>query len=257
MLRLSKKDLERISKTNQFIKNKKKRLYKNYKVSTDIEPIDINKITSRKELNDFYFKARMFKNSSKYRFKKNKYNFVMSQYDINKMKYLTSNINSKRKSEWNKVKNKAYTLRGKQVSTLSERKWMGSNKYGSYNLLSFNFESFESLKQWNARKEHLEAVSKGSYYKRKNEQLKQNILTSIATYWGIDGYDAYKMIENMSADEVVKEFESEDIFSMDIFGSPNIFSKNEIKMHIDEFYKVYGLGKYSIGSVGTGKRLVV
>lgn len=257
-IRLTKTDKERIKKTNQFIRNKKNRLLKNYGVNVAIQPIDLNKITTRDELNNFYDKARRFKNSNRYKYVKNKYGFVMDRYSVNMMKYQVSNINSMRKREWNKVKRADYTDRGKKIGTLSDRRFMEPNRYGSYNMLSFNFDSFKSLKQWNDRREHLKTVSRGSYYRSKNEQLKENILQAIATHWGVEGYDAYKFIDSMSADDVVREFESESIFSMDVFGSPDVFSREQIKINMNEFYKTYGLQRSFLKTQsGIGKKLNV
>ncbi len=65
-VRLSRKDLERIRKTNKFIRNKKRRIKNNYDIDVAIFPINIGEIKSRKQLNDFYDSARRFKNSNRY-----------------------------------------------------------------------------------------------------------------------------------------------------------------------------------------------
>lgn len=257
-IRLSKKDMERINKTNQFIRNKKRRIKANYNVDVAIFPIDAKSFTSRKQLNDFYDNARRFKNSARYRYVKNKYGFTVTRYDYNRMKYQVDNINSMRKRAWNKVKDKEYKVNSNVPMTVAERRRMEPNRYGAYNMMTFNFDTFKSLKQWNDRRDHLYKVSKGSYYRNKNEQLKENILNAIAMHWGIEGYDAYQMIDNMSADDVVKEFETNDIFSFDVFGSPDIFSREQLKSNMNAFYKTYGRNSAFFKAMsGTGKRLAV
>lgn len=257
-VRLSRKDLERIRKTNNFIRNKKKRILDNYNIDVKIFPIDIKNIKSRKQLNDFYDSARRFRNSNRYRYRKNKYGFVISNYDYNQMKYLVDRVNTKRRRAWNKVKHEEFKVNSNVPIDLATRRWMEPNRYGAYNLMTFNFQGFRDLKQWNNRREHLKLLTRDSYYRNKNEQLKENILNAIATHWGIEGYDAYQLIDSMSADDVVHEFETNDIFSFDTFGSPDIFSREQLKDNMKLFYKQYGHNQTFFKAMsGSGKRVVV
>ena len=257
-VRLSKKDLERIRKTNQFIRGKKRRIKNNYGIDVAIFPININEIKSRKELNDFYDTARRFRNSSRYRYVKNKYGFTVTRYDYNQMKYLVDRVNTRRKRAWNKIKHEEFRVNSNVPIDLETRRWMEPNRYGAYNLMTFNFQGFRDLKQWNNRREHLKLLTKDTYYRNKNEQLKENILNAIATHWGIEGYDAYQMIDSMSAEDVVHEFETNDIFSFDTFGSPDIFSREQLKDNMKLFYKQYGHNQTFFKAMsGTGKRIVV
>ena len=62
----------------------------------------------------------------------------------------------------------------------------------------------------------------------------------------------------MSADDVVHEFETNDIFSFDTFGSPDIFSREQLKDNMKLFYKQYGHNQtFFKAMAGTGKRISV
>lgn len=242
-LRLTKQDKEKLQKINNSVRAKKNRLKNNYNVDSTIEPLKISNVTSRTQLNNYYEEAREFIRGYGNKYRKNKYGFVARQVDINKAKYQVERANKERARRLQALKDEEFKTRGKSTGfTALDRFLMGDSRYSSYEPIKFDFNTIRNQKHFDKRLANIVYSSTPEYFNKKNETLKDNILSAIATNWGNLGLEAFKFISNLTPDEVARYYETEDVFNFEIFGSPQ--GLGDVNKNIEYFYQTFGLGDY-------------
>ena len=235
-VRLTNKDKEKLRRINNNVRRKNKQM-ENYGVDIYVSTLPIDKVTSRKQLNDYYDRARKYTRGYAYKYKQNKYGTVVSNIELAKAKRLAEQVTRERQKRLMKIAPEDFKTRGKPTgSSIMQRKLMGDSRYDIYDPVKFRFSSLRNREQFENRVESLANQLNPEYITRKNEQLKENLIKAISTNWGKDGKKATDYIKSLSPDEVLKEFMSEDIFEFSY-----IYDENDIKRQIEIFEATYNL----------------
>ena len=235
-VRLTNKDKEKLRRINNNVRRKNKQM-ENYGVDIYVSTLPIDKVTSRKQLNDYYDRARKYTKGYAYKYKQNNYGTVVSNIELAKAKRLAQEVTKERQKRLMKIAPQDFKTRGKPTgSSIMQRKLMGDSRYDIYDPVKFRFGSLRNREQFENRVESLANQLNPEYITRKNEQLKENLIKAISTNWGKDGKKATDYIKSLSPDEVLKEFMSEDIFEFSY-----IYDENDVKRQIEIFEATYNL----------------
>lgn len=235
-VRLTNKDKEKLRRINNNVRRKNKQM-ENYGVDIYVSTLPIDKVTSRKQLNDYYDRARKYTRGYAYKYKQNNYGTVVSYIELAKAKRLAQEVTRERQKRLMKIAPQEFKTRGKPTgSSIMQRKLMGDSRYDIYDPVKFRFGSLRNREQFENRVESLANQLNPEYITRKNEQLKENLIKAISTNWGKDGKKATDYIKSLSPDEVLKEFMSEDIFEFSY-----IYDENDVKRQIEIFEATYNL----------------
>lgn len=235
-VRLTNKDKEKLRKINNSVRRKNKQM-DNYDLDFYLPTLPISKVTSRKQLNEYYDTARRYTRGYGFKFKKNNYGVVASYREIAQAKRLANEVTKERQKRLMKIAPEEFKTRGKPTgSSIMQRKLMGDSRYDVYDPVKFRFGSLRNRKQFENRVESLANQLNPEYIAKKNEQLKENLIKAISTNWGKDGKKATDYIKSLSPDEVLEEFMSEDIFEFSY-----IYDENDIKRQIEIFEATYNL----------------
>lgn len=235
-VRLTNKDKEKLRKINNSVRRKNKQM-DNYDLDFYLPTLPISKVTSRKQLNEYYDTARRYTRGYGFKFKKNNYGVVASNREIAQAKRLANEVTKERQKRLMKIAPQEFKTRGKPTgSSIMQRKLMGDSRYDVYDPVKFRFGSLRNREQFENRVESLANQLNPEYITKKNEQLKENLIKAISTNWGKDGKKATDYIKSLSPDEVLKEFMSEDIFEFSY-----IYDENDIKRQIEIFEATYNL----------------
>ena len=235
-VRLTNKDKEKLRRINNNVRRKNKQM-ENYGVDIYVSTLPIDKVTSRKQLNDYYDRARKYTRGYAYKYKQNNYGTVVSNIELAKAKRLAEEVTRERQKRLMKIAPEDFKTRGKPTgSSIMQRKLMGDSRYDIYDPVKFRFGSLRNREQFENRVESLANQVNPKYINKKNEQLKENLIKAISTNWGKDGKKATDYIKSLSPDEVLKEFMSEDIFEFSY-----IYDENDIKRQIEIFEATYNL----------------
>lgn len=235
-VRLTNKDKEKLRRINNNVRRKNKQM-ENYGVDIYVSTLPIDKVTSRKQLNDYYDRARKYTKGYAYKYKQNNYGTVVSNIELAKAKRLAQEVTKERQKRLMKIAPQEFKTRGKPTgSSIMQRKLMGDSRYDIYDPVKFRFGSLRNREQFENRVESLANQLNPEYITRKNEQLKENLIKAISTNWGKDGKKATDYIKSLSPDEVLKEFMSEDIFEFSY-----IYDENDVKRQIEIFEATYNL----------------
>lgn len=235
-VRLTNKDKEKLRRINNNVRRKNKQM-ENYGVDIYVSTLPIDKVTSRKQLNDYYDRARKYTKGYAYKYKQNNYGTVVSNIELAKAKRLAEQVTRERQKRLMKIAPQEFKTRGKPTgSSIMQRKLMGDSRYDIYDPVKFRFGSLRNREQFENRVESLANQLNPEYITRKNEQLKENLIKAISTNWGKDGKKATDYIKSLSPDEVLKEFMSEDIFEFSY-----IYDENDVKRQIEIFEATYNL----------------
>ena len=235
-VRLTNKDKEKLRKINNSVRRKNKQM-DNYDLDFYLPTLPISKVTSRKQLNEYYDTARRYTRGYGFKFKKNNYGVVASNREIAKAKRLANEVTKERQKRLMKIAPQEFKTRGKPTgSSIMQRKLMGDSRYDVYDPVKFRFGSLRNREQFENRVESLANQLNPEYIAKKNEQLKENLIKAISTNWGKDGKKATDYIKSLSPDEVLEEFMSEDIFEFSY-----IYDENDIKRQIEIFEATYNL----------------
>ena len=235
-VRLTNKDKEKLRRINNNVRRKNKQM-ENYGVDIYVSTLPIDKVTSRKQLNDYYDRARKYTKGYAYKYKQNNYGTVASNIELAKAKRIAEEVTRERQKRLMKIAPQDFKTRGKPTgSSIMQRKLMGDSRYDIYDPVKFRFGSLRNREQFENRVESLANQLNPEYITRKNEQLKENLIKAISTNWGKDGKKATEYIKSLSPDEVLKEFMSEDIFEFSY-----IYDENDVKRQIEIFEATYNL----------------
>lgn len=235
-LRLTNKDKEKIKRINNSVRRKNKQM-DNYDIDIYMPVISATKFTSRKQLNDYLDQARRYTRGYAYKYKKNIYGTVASNIEIAQAKRLAEAVSRERAKRFKEIAPKEFKSRGKGIgSSIMQRKLMGDDRFSMYDPVKFNFGSLRSRSQFENRVSSFINQLQPDYIDSRNKQLKNNIIRAMKENWGKDGSKSVEFIENMSADDVVKEFMSEDVFNFSY-----IYDKTQVKRQIEIFEATYNL----------------
>lgn len=235
-VRLTNKDKEKLRRINNNVRRKNKQM-ENYGIDIYVSTLPQSKVTSRKQLNDYYDRARKYTRGYAYKYKQNNYGTVVSNIELAKAKRLAEQVTRERQKRLMKIAPEDFKTRGKPTgSSIMQRKLMGDSRYDIYDPVKFRFGSLRNREQFENRVESLANQLNPEYITRKNEQLKENLIKAISTNWGKDGKKATDYIKSLSPDEVLKEFMSEDIFEFSY-----IYDENDVKRQIEIFEATYNL----------------
>lgn len=239
-VRLTKKDRDKLNRINQSVRRKNKQM-ENYGIDLYMPVLTSNKVTSRKQLNDYLEGARTYTRGYGFKYRQNKYGVVASLSEIAEAKRIAQAVTRERAKRFKEIAPKEFRSRGKGTgSSIMQRKLMSGrrndDKYSIYDPVKFRFGSFMNRKQLDKRIENLSSQLAPDYIDKKNEDLKNNILKAIERNWGAKSKSIQDYIKNMSPDKVVDEFMSEDIFDFDY-----IYDENEIDRQIEIFKATYNI----------------
>lgn len=235
-VRLTQKDKDKLKRINNSVRRKNKQM-DNYKIGFNMETLPISKVTSRKQLNDYFDKARTYTRGYAYKYKKNKYNVVASNIEIQKAKRLAQEVTKDRARRFRKVAPEDFKSYGKKTgSSVMQRKLMGDDRYDMYDPVKFNFSSLRNRKQFEGRVKNLEKQLSSNYIDKKNKILKENLIKAMKNSWGKYGRTARKWLNSLSPDKVLEKFLTEDVFDFDF-----IYDENQIARQVEEFMATFNI----------------
>lgn len=235
-VRLTQKDKDKLRRINQSVRRKNKQM-DNYGIDIYVSTLPISKVTSRKQLNDYFDRARIYTRGYAYKYKKNKYDVVASNAEIAKAQRLARKVTQDRAKRFMKIAPKEFKSYGKDTgSSIMQRKLMGDDRYSMYDPVKFNFKTLRNRKQFEARVENLQKQLSPGYIDKKNKTLKNNIIKAIKRNWGKSGRNARRWIDKLSPDEVVDKFMSEDVFDFSY-----IYDDNSIARQVEKFNATFNL----------------
>lgn len=235
-VRLTQKDKERLRKVNASV-NRKNRQMDNYNVDLYMPTLPISKVTSRKQLNDYFDRARTYTRSYAYKYRKNQYDVVASNIEIARAKRLAEAVSKERAKRFMKVAPKDFKSYGKSTgSSIMQRKLMGDDRYAMYDPVKFNFSSLRSRNQFENRVERLEQQLQPDYIDERNRKLKDNIIKAMTNNWGKYGKKSIEYIKGLSPNEVLDKFMSEDVFNFSY-----IYDDSSIARQVEEFEATFNI----------------
>lgn len=235
-LRLTKKDKEKIKRVNNSVRRKNKQM-DNYNIDIFMPVISATKFTSRKQLNEYLDNARKYTRGYAYKYKKNQYGTVVSNIELARAKRLAEQVTRERAKRFKAIAPKEFKSRGKGIgSSIMQRKLMGDDRFSMYDPVKLNFSSLRSRNQFENRVASFINQLQPDYISTKNKQLKNNIIRAMEENWGKAGQKAINFIKNMSEDNIVKEFMSEDVFDFSY-----IYDKTKVDRQIEIFEATYNL----------------
>ena len=235
-VRLTKKDIDNLNKVNRSVARKNKQM-DNYGVDIYKPILKAKDITSRKQLNEYLDEARVYTRSYAYKYKQNLYGTTVSNIELARAKRLAEEVSRERAKRFKEIAPKEFKSRGKGIgSSIMQRKLMGDDRYSMYDPVRVNFGSLRNRQQFENRIENLAKQLDPEYIEGKNKQLKDNIIRAMQENWGKDGKKSIDFIKNMSPDDVVKEFMSEDVFSFSY-----IYDKAQAKRQVEIFEATYNI----------------
>ena len=235
-VRLTKKDIDNLNKVNRSVARKNKQM-DNYGVDIYKPILKAKDITSRKQLNEYLDEARVYTRSYAYKYRQNLYGTTVSNIELARAKRLAKEVSRERAKRFKEIAPKEFKSRGKGIgSSIMQRKLMGDDRYSMYDPVRVNFGSLRNRQQFENRIENLAKQLDPEYIEGKNKQLKDNIIRAMQENWGKDGEKSIEFIKNMSPDDVVKEFMSEDVFSFSY-----IYDKQQAKRRVEIFEATYNI----------------
>lgn len=239
-VRLTKKDKDKLNRINQSVRRKNKQM-DNYNLPYYMPVLTASNVTTRKQLNNYLQEARTYTRSYGFKYRKNKYDVVASLSEIAEAKRIAQAVTRERAKRFKQIAPKEFKSRGKGTgSSIMQRKLMTSarndDRYSIYDPVKFKFGSFKNREQFEKRIESLSNQLEPNYIENRNAELKKNLMKAIQRNWGNKGKKAQDFIKNMSPDEVVKEYMSEDIFDFDY-----IYDENEVDRQIEIFEATYNI----------------
>lgn len=235
-VRLTKKDIDNLNRVNRSVTRKNKQM-DNYGVDIYKPILKAKDITSRKQLNEYLDEARVYTRSYAYKYKQNLYGTTVSNIELARAKRLAEEVSRERAKRFKEIAPKEFKSRGKGIgSSIMQRKLMGDDRYSMYDPVRVNFGSLRNRGQFENRIENLAKQLDPEYIEGKNKQLKDNIIRAMQENWGKDGKKSIEFIKNMSPDDVVKEFMSEDVFSFSY-----IYDKAQAKRQVEIFEATYNI----------------
>lgn len=233
-LRLTKKDKEKIKRVNNSIRRKNKKM-DSYGIDIYMPVIPATKFTSRKQLNDYLDTSRRYTRGYAFKYKQNPYGTVASNIEIARAKRLAQSVSRERAKRFKKIAPEEFKTRGMGTgSSVMQRKLMGDDRYSMYDPVKFNFRSLRNREQFEKRVEGLSNQLQPDYIPMKNRQLRENIIKAMRDNWGKKGKKAIDYVKNMSDEELLKEFMTEDVFDFSY-----IYDKNEVDRQIEVFMATY------------------
>ena len=235
-VRLTQKDKEKLARVNNSVRRKNKQM-DNYGIDIYKPILKASDVKTRKQLNEYLEEARVYTRSYAYKYKQNVYGTVASNIEIARAKRLAEEVSRERAKRFMEIAPKEFKSRGKGIgSSIMQRKLMGDDRYAMYDPVRLNFGSLRNRSQFENRLENLAKQLDPEYIESKNKQLKDNIIKAMQENWGVDGKKSIDYIKQMSPDDVVKEFMSEDVFSFSY-----IYDKSQAKRQVEIFEATYNL----------------
>lgn len=214
-VRLTNKDKEKLRRINNNVRRKNKQM-ENYGIDIYVSTLPQSKITSRKQLNDYYDRARKYTRGYAYKYKKNTYNVVASNIEIAQAKRLAQDITRARNKRFKEVAPKEFKSYGKSTkSSVYQRRLMtkdGEDKYAMFDPVDFDFSKIQTRRQFEHRMDYYLKQLEPDYIPKKNEQLKDNIIKAMRKHWGKYANKSIEYVKSLSPEEVVEQFLTEDIF---------------------------------------------
>ena len=235
-VRLTQSDKEKLRRINNNVRRKNKQM-DNYNIDIYMSTLPVNKVTSRKQLNDYFDRARTYTRGYAYKYKKNKYDVVASNIEIAQAKRLAEEVSRQRAKRFKEIAPQEFKSRGKGTgSSVYQRKLMGDDKYAMFEPTKLNFKSLRNREQFENRINRYVEQLDPTYIDRRNQTLKENIINAINDNWGKQGEKAKNYIESLSPDEVFKEFMTEDTFDFKF-----IYGKEQVARRVEIFEATYNL----------------
>lgn len=236
-LRLTQKDKDKLKRINNSVRAKSNRLRSiGVPFENRLQPLNIKNITSRKQLNDYYDVARQYTRGYGNRYVKVKPRssdkvYALRLSDVTSARRLAREVTKDRERRFSKYKDRTFLSRNKPTdSSIAQRQLMGDDRYDMFLPVKLKLESFKSEKDFQNRVNTLLKMTTKGYFEQQNRRLKENIKIAIDNSWGKKGTKAKKLIDNMSDDDFIDTYLTEDIFE---FGY--IYDENQKDRKIEQF----------------------
>lgn len=235
-VRLTQKDKDKLKRINNSVRRKNKQM-DNYGIDIYMPVLTTDKVTSRKQLNDYYDRARTYTRGYAYKYKQNQYGVVASYKELARAKRLAGEVSRERARRFREFAPEEFKSRGKGTGgSIMQRKLMGDSKYDMFNPVKFNFKSLRNREHFENRIQNYMNQLEPDYIDRRNETLKENIINAIEESWGTKGQKAKEYIKSLSPEDVFKEFMTEDVFDFRY-----IYDKNQVDRQVEIFESTYNL----------------
>ena len=237
-LRLTVNDKKKLQRINANVRAKNNRLKNKYNVDYSLPVLNIKNVKNRKQLNDYYDQARRYLRGYGNKFRKNMFGVVASNYEIQKARRTAERVSQERERRFRKIDTEMFRSRGKKTdSSLRQRQLMGDDRYDIFDPVSFNFNAMKTRKQFINKVNKLNEQLDPSYYDKKNEQLKNNILNAMVNAWGVEkSKKARDFVNSLDEEEVLSLYLKEDVFDFSY-----VYDPNDVDRLVDIFEATFNL----------------
>lgn len=231
-IRITKNDREEYARLVRNTKAKVRRTIKNYGIdlSDEINLPPIEEFKTRKQLNEFKEKQRMFTSRSnlKYQFKKNEYGVVASKRELLDIEMNNKKAQRLAKEKIKEMENKPFISGGREQGTVGQRmKQMNKpNAAGIVVPPDFNFEKVRNRQQLEQKKENVERRANENYFDERMERMKQNYIRLLSDTFNSDANPLIELLEGVPSDDFYEMYQMYDEFD---FSYPYIKSTDDVK----------------------------
>ena len=246
-LRISKKEMEELQNLITKAKRKYNRLKRTYGLINTFKFIDLPKIITRSELNTYKRQLKRYLLRTTHHYKKGGtyisyrpstmgklYYYPIPMEDVREIRKLIKERNDSIKRQQERFKRVSYEVKAeKQDITLNDRmrsivnpnfKKLGA-KYGSYFPIKFqpaNISSDKSLKRF---KYALKQFQTHKSIAKKQHQAKVNYINALANTFGNAALPLIELIEELTDEQFIEFFESEDYAEFGYIYDPELASE--------------------------------
>lgn len=208
-------------------KSKLRRVKKNYglDLSDEVSVPKLSDFKTRDEFNDWKVKTASFtnRNNLNYQFKKNKHGVVANVKEINEYKRDVKKAQRNAIKKIKEVENLPLISGGKIQAEKVGHQIMKAGTQSATGIsipVDFNFDSFQSRKRFEQKKEGMEERANPKYLDKKTEQMKKNFMEILQLSFNSNADELVSKIDKMPADDFYAIYlMMEDVFDFKLYDS--------------------------------------
>lgn len=209
-IRIRSRDKELIQKLNKSVNQKQRRLDREYGVNAGVEVKKIGDFSTRKEFNKYVQDMQKFTDRKSHRYVKNMHGLVLPREVYTEAKKEEKRVNREKDKEYNKIKKKGITDRGRPTTKTVEgqRYGMGSNRYQRFNHIKFDFDNFKEMGDLKEFLKRLENY-KGDFNSRVDTLYRDNYIKALQRQLPGDSEHIQAVVEKMNKKEFLELYYTE------------------------------------------------
>lgn len=214
-IRISAKDKQELARINKNVLNKKSRVRVNLGIEIDsIQTRSIDSFETRADYNRYKRQMQQFtsRSNDQYQYVKNEHGVVATKAEIKEVQKAIDKANKARKKEWNRLKKKQFKEGGSQLTVEEQRGVMGDPRYKNFKPEKFNFNAYESRRDFERRSQKKKETYKGDFMLEKARLFKRNYIKSLEHAFSDTDMDYRKIVNK------IKRMSPQDFYDMHYLG---------------------------------------